>query len=97
MNLKFLGIERVSNKILKGLEQADKLKKIATKEDYNYKVTKLRIRLTNEYKFWMQKGPSARLDDIEKDINFLNSLRGKTTLLVEEKSRINLLVAKYSI
>lgn len=97
MKLRFLGLEKSSNKILKDLEKAKELKKLANKTNYEHKVKKLKERLTEEFKFWMSKGPSPRLNDIEKDVKIVASLQGKTTFTTEEKTKINLLTAKYPI
>lgn len=97
MKLNFLGLEKSSNKLLRDLEKAKALKKFAVKTNYEYKITKLKERLTEEFKFWMSKGPSPRLSDIERDIKIVSSLQSKTSFTTEEKTKINLLTAKYPI
>lgn len=97
MNLKFLGLQRKSDKMLDDLDKFEKLKKIANKNNYPYKVGKLKERLANEFKFWMTKGPSAKLTDIERDIKFIASQLDKSVIGASDKLRIDTLVEKYPI
>ena len=97
MSLSFRGLQKISNTWLKNLGKADELKKIANKKNYIYKVGKLKERLTEEFKFWVSKGSSAKLDDIQRDVKYVASLQNKTTFTHTEELRIEQLVKKYPI
>lgn len=95
--LKFLGIEKATNKLLSKLEKIEQLKKVATRNNHAYIVTKLHERLSNEYRFWLAKGPSAKLDDIERDYKYIHKMLEKKEFADTEKSRIVTLSEKYPI
>ena len=97
MKIRFLGFKKTSDKILRDLDRIEELKKIANRDNYPHKLEKLKKRLTEEFKFWMAKGPSNRLTDIEKDIKTVSSLQHKKVLTTADKTAINLLVAKHPI
>ncbi len=97
MNLSFKGLHKVSSKLLRNIEKADELKKLANKKNYPHKINKLKERLTEEYKFWIGKGSSAKLDDIQRDVKLIASLQNKTTFTPVEEARIDQLVKKYPI
>lgn len=86
-----------ANKLINGKSQYDKLRQIGNRHNYKYKVDKLKQRLTEELKFWVVKGPSPRLRDIERDIKYLSTLTDKTTFTDLEKEKLDMLVKKHPI
>ena len=97
MKLNFLGLQKTSDRILGDLDKIDQLKKIANRNNYEHKVQKLNERLTNEYRFWLAKGHSARLNDVERDLKYIHAQLANKTYTVAEKTRIAELATKYSI
>jgi hypothetical protein len=71
------------------------------KATYQQKVEALKERLLENYKFWASKnteGSKARLNDIERDTNFVKSIQNKTNNLTNiEKERIDLMMQKHSV
>jgi ABC-type transport system involved in cytochrome c biogenesis ATPase subunit len=71
------------------------------KATYPQKVEALKERLLENYKFWASKsttGSKARLDDIERDTNFVKSIQSKVEKLSNiEKERIDLMMKKHSV
>lgn len=92
--LKDLGVGRVANKIVDRLDSFEKLKEVANKNNYSHKVKRLFERLTEERSFWVRKGDSPRLQDIEKDLNFILTQIGEERI---DKVQIDLLIQKYPI
>lgn len=97
MKLNFLGLQKTSDKILSDLDKIDQLKKIANRGNHAYMVKKLYERLSNEYRFWLAKGPSGKLEDVEKDLKYIHSKLDKKEFDNSEKSRIVILTEKYPI
>ena len=90
-------LSKLADKLLGSKDKFEKLKEIGNKQNYPHKVQKLKDRLNEEFRFWMAKGPSNRLNDIEKDIKQVAGLLNKNEFSQEEKARINELVQKYPI
>jgi hypothetical protein len=86
-----------ANKLLNSKAQFEKLKQIGNRSNYKLKVQKLKQRLTDELKFWMAKGPSPRLRDIERDIKYVSTLTNKTEFTDQEKEKLDMLVKKHPI
>jgi hypothetical protein len=97
VKLNFLGLQKTSDKILNDLDKIDQLKKIANRNNYEHKVKMLSERLNNEYRFWLAKGPSARLNDVERDLKYIHSQLTNKTFAAAEKVKIAELATKYSI
>lgn len=94
MNLKGLGLTKSANKIVDRLDSFEKLKQVANKRNYPYKLKKLLERLTEEQGFWSKKGESPKLSDIQKDLNFVKS---QIDIEKIDSSKVDLLVQKYPI
>ena len=90
-------LSRLADKLLGSKDKFEKLKEIGNRNNYPLKVQKLKERLTEELKFWMAKGPSNRLADIEKDIKYISSIQNKNNFTQEEKLKINELTKKHPI
>lgn len=90
-------LSRIADKLLNNRSAFDKLREIGNRVNYPYKVQKLKQRLTEEYKFWLAKGSSNRLSDIERDVKFISNMLSKESYSEQEKDRIDQLVEKYPI
>jgi len=88
-----LGFSKIANTQVNRLEQFDKLKEIANRNNYPHKVKQLTIRITEEFNFWSKKNHSNKLEDLKKDLNFIQSQVNETT----NKSRVDLLMEKYGL
>lgn len=93
-SLKHIGLTRIANNYVERLEQAQKLKDIANRKNYPYKVKLLHEKIVKEHTFWHQKqNPSKeKLADLDQDLKFVESQLNATLL---DKSRIDLLMSKY--
>lgn len=92
---KYGGITKVTNKLVGRLEQFEKLKEIANRKNYPFKIRLLEDKLKNEYEFWQKKDNNlssvqAKLVDLQKDLNFILSQKE-----IFNKERIDLLINKY--
>jgi hypothetical protein len=87
-------LESLSDKLLERDSYFQKLKNLSTSKNYTYKLTKIRERLLEELQLWERKNPSAKLLDLQKDLNFLNTQTDEKNL---DKYRIDILSQKYSI
>lgn len=92
--IKHLGLTRIANSYVSRLDQASKLKEIANRNNYPYKVKLLHEKITREFDFWNRKENSfeKKLEDIEKDLIFIESQINVSDL---NKKRIDLLMSKY--
>jgi len=87
----------LADKLLSGKSEFDRLKEIGNKQNYPYKIQKLKERLTENLRFWIVKGPSNRLTDIQNDIKCLSNMLGKQEFTKQEKQKIDELVKKHPI
>ena len=88
-----LGFSKIANSYVGRMDQMEKLKELANKRNYPYKVKELTARITEEYNFWSKKNPSQKLADLKKDLIFIQT-QTESTL---NKERINLLMEKYGL
>ena len=88
-----LGFSKIANTQVNRLEQFDKLKEIANRNNYPHKIKQLTARITEEYNFWNAKNPSQKLEDITKDVIFIKSIREPSL----SKERIDELIEKYGL
>lgn len=94
MSLKNLGLGKTTNKLVERLDSFEKLKQVANKNNYPHKLKKLFERLTDEKDFWSRKGESPKLQDIERDLNFITSQIGEERI---DRVRVDSLIQKYPI
>lgn len=89
-----MGLTRIANSYVSRLEQSQKLKEVANRNNYPHKVKLLREKITQEYNFWSQKKNSSekKLVDLKKDLIFIDS---QTNTVDYRKERIDLLMSKY--
>lgn len=87
------GFSKIANTQVSRLEQFDKLKEIANRNNYPHKVKQLTAKIQEEYNFWNLKNPSRKLEDITKDLIFIKSIKDPTL----SKERIDELIEKYGL
>jgi hypothetical protein len=92
-SFKQLGLFKIANTQVNRLEQFDKLKEIANRNNYPYKIKQLTAKIQEEYDFWNLKNPSRKLEDITKDLIFIKSIREPSL----SKVRIDELTEKYGL
>jgi hypothetical protein len=92
-SFKQLGLSKIANTQVNRLEQFDKLKEIANRNNYPYKIKQLTAKIQEEYDFWNLKNPSRKLEDITRDLIFIKSIKEPTL----SKVRIDELVEKYGL
>ena len=92
-SFKQLGLSKIANTQVNRLEQFDKLKEIANRNNYPYKIKQLTAKIQEEYDFWNLKNPSRKLEDITRDLIFIKSTKEPTL----SKGRIDELVEKYGL
>jgi hypothetical protein len=92
-SFKQLGLSKIANTQVNRLEQFDKLKEIANRNNYPYKIKQLTTKIQEEYDFWNLKNPSRKLEDITRDLIFIKSIKEPTL----SKVRIDELVEKYGL
>lgn len=88
-----LGFSKIANTQVNRLEQFDKLKEIANRNNYPHKVKQLTAKIQEEYDFWNLKNPSRKLEDLTKDLIFIKSIKEPTS----NKERIDILIEKYGL
>ena len=92
-SIKSLGISKIANGYVNRLDQMEKLKEIANRQNYPHKVKQLSAKIQEEYNFWNLKNPSQKLEDITKDLIFIKSIREP----IPSKERIDILIEKYGL
>jgi len=88
-----LGFSKIANTQVNRLEQFDKLKEIANRNNYPHKIKQLTAKVQEEYNFWNLKNSSRKLEDITRDLIFIKSIREP----ILDKGRINELIEKYGL
>lgn len=88
-----LGFSKIANAQVNRLEQFDKLKEIANRNNYPHKIKQLTAKIQEEYDFWSLKSPSRKLEDITEDLIFIKSIREP----ILNKERIDVLIEKYGL
>lgn len=92
-SFKQLGLTKVTNKFVDRLDQMEKLKEIANRKNYPHKVKQLTAKIQERYDFWNAKNPSQKLEDITKDVIFIQS-QIESNL---DRERIDILMEKYGL
>jgi hypothetical protein len=91
--------QKLASKTEKVLEVAKAFSE--KKASYPQKITAIKNRLLENYKFWASKTndkSKARLEDIERDTNFIKSIQNRQDNLSNtEKERIDLIIKKHSV
>jgi hypothetical protein len=89
---KHLDIKKTANQLVGRLEQFEKLKEIANRKNYPYKIKLLEQKIQEQYAFWEKKDHQQRLVDLKKDLIFICSQKQECSI---DKQRIDLLMEKY--
>jgi hypothetical protein len=92
-SFKQLGLTKVTDKFVDRLDQMEKLKELANRKNYPHKVKQLQSKIQSEYDFWNAKNPSQKLEDITKDVIFIQS-QIESNL---DRERIDILMEKYGL
>ena len=92
-SIKSLVISKIANGYVNRLDQMEKLKEIANRQNYPHKVKQLSAKIQEEYNFWNLKNPSQKLEDITKDLIFIKSQRDSDP----NRQRIDELIEKYGL
>ena len=92
-SFKQLGLSKIAITQVNRLEQFDKLKEIANRNNYPYRIKQLTAKIQEEFDFWNLKDPSRKLEDIKKDLIFIKSIKEPTL----NKVRIDELIEKYGL
>lgn len=87
------GLSKVADKYLSRLEQADKLRALANRNNYSYKVKQLTDKIQKEYNFWSVKDSPERLADLTRDLIFIKSQYES----FQDKEKIDILMQKYGL
>lgn len=92
--VKHLGLTRIADGYVNRLDQSQKLKEIANRKNYPYKVKLLHEKISKEYSFWHQKQnpDKQKLADVNRDLIFIESQMNQSEF---NKERIDLLMSKY--
>ena len=91
---KYTSLEKAATKLLNDRNMFDQLRELGNRNHYPSKLRKLEEKITSELEFWERKGPSARLSDLQKDMQFIEKQKGEPFF---NKEKIDLLTNKYSI
>lgn len=87
-------LNSTANKLLRDIELRQKLSEIAGRKDYPGKLRRIREKIVDEINLFEKKNPSPRLEDLRKDLIFVDSQRDKESY---DKERIDELLNKYNI
>ncbi len=94
MSIRTSNLTKLTDKLLNDHSKFDQLRAIANKKNYPHKVKLLHNRIQEEFNFWLKKNPTNKLDDIKRDLIFIESQVNSENL---NKDRIDLLTEKYNI
>jgi hypothetical protein len=83
----------LADRLINDSEQFKKLQEFGNRKNYPHKVKLLQAKIQEEFDFWSKKEPSQKLLDIEKDRNFIQSIKEPT----QNKERLDLLMSKYGL
>lgn len=87
-------IEKAADKFIKQMELMKKLSDIAGRKDYPGKIRRIREKLVEEINLFERKDSPQRLQDLKKDLTFVDAQRDAEEF---DKEKIDLLIKKYSI
>lgn len=91
---KHRSLDRIADKMLNQTNLMHKLANLAGRKNYPGKLKKLQEKIQAEVELWERKEPSAKLNDLRKDLNFVQS---QIDQAVTDKDKIDQLISKYSI
>ena len=86
-------LNRVADKLINDSDRFKRLQELGNRKNYPNKVKRLTAKITEEFDFWSKKNPSQKLEDIRKDLIFIQSVKEPTL----SKDRIDILMEKYGL
>jgi hypothetical protein len=86
-------LNRVADKLINDSDRFKRLQKLGNRKNYPNKVKRLTAKITEEYDFWSKKNPSQKLEDLKRDLTFIQSIKEPTL----SKDRIDTLMEKYGL
>jgi len=94
-------ISRFTDSLLKKQEKFEALKELGNNKSIPYQINKCKVKLTEEYKFWLSKSTNMlranKLADVSRDIDRIKRVEGLKTYRVEDIKLIKEIVEKYGI
>lgn len=91
-------LNRAGDKLLSRLDQFSKLREIANKRNYPYKIDQIHKKVSEEYEFWTRKQFTNtsvfKLVDLKEDLKFIESQLNGNDI---NKHRVDILAEKYNI
>lgn len=93
-----LALEKIANRLVKHQEKVNEYNKLFEERDYGKKISRLKERLTEEYKLWAMKTKYVdRLRNVEKDIDSVKFIQNKKHLNQIDRDNIDRLMKKYNL
>jgi len=86
-------LSRLADKLVNNSDRFKKLQELGNRKNYPNKVKHLSAKIQEEFDFWSKKNPSQKLEDIRKDLIFIQSVKEPTL----SKDRIDTLMEKYGL
>jgi hypothetical protein len=86
-------LNKVADKLINDSDRFKRLQELGNRKNYPNKVKRLTAKITEEYDFWSKKNPSQKLEDLKKDLTFIQSIKEPTL----SKDRIDTLMEKYGL
>ena len=90
--LKNKSLSRIADDLVGRADKFQALRDIANRRNYPHKIKQLHTRISEEFDFWNKKEPSAKLLDLQRDLNFIKTQLEATEI---NKIRIDQLASKY--
>ena len=86
-------LSRLADKLVNNSDRFKKLQELGNRKNYPNKVKRLSAKIQEEFDFWSKKNPSKKLEDIRRDLIFIQSVKEPTL----SKDRIDTLMEKYGL
>jgi len=87
------GLNRVADKLINDSGRFKRLQELGNRKNYPNKAKRLSAKIQEEFDFWSKKNPSQKLEDLKKDLTFIQSIKEPTL----SKDRIDTLMEKYGL
>jgi len=100
MNFKSKFLDKLASKWSGQQERAQALKRLAENKDWVSLAKKCHDKISAEYKFWISKklgNRDAKLDDITRDVAFMNTIEAKDTITPQQLARLREIKQKYGV
>jgi hypothetical protein len=86
-------LNRVADKLISDSDRFKRLQELGNRKNYPNKVKRLTAKITEEHDFWSKKNPSQKLEDLKRDLTFIQSTKEPSL----SKDRIDTLMEKYGL